>query len=87
MPLDDNFASTEQAVEEGRSVFDNLKKTILFILPTNGGECFALIAAIALGTLRPILPLHVTAWIRILAISIVLLPVVEAEKTLVRKGV
>ena len=36
---DDNFASIEAAVEEGRTVYDNLKKSILFILPTNGGEC------------------------------------------------
>ncbi len=35
---DDNFASIEKAVEEGRTVFNNLKKTIMFILPTNGGE-------------------------------------------------
>ena len=35
---DDNFASIVAAVEEGRTVYDNLKKSILFILPTNGGE-------------------------------------------------
>ena len=63
--VDDNFASIEQAVEEGRTVFDNLKKTILFILPTNGGECLTLIAAIALGTLLPILPLHIL-WINLI---------------------
>jgi potassium/sodium efflux P-type ATPase len=63
--VDDNFASIEQAVEEGRTVFDNLKKTILFILPTNGGECLTLIAAIAMGTLLPILPLHIL-WINLI---------------------
>ncbi|MDH3602704.1 MAG: cation-transporting P-type ATPase [Candidatus Tectomicrobia bacterium] len=63
--VDDNFASIEQAVEEGRTVFDNLKKTILFILPTNGGECFTLIAAIALGLQLPILPLHIL-WINLI---------------------
>jgi magnesium-transporting ATPase (P-type) len=35
---DDNFATIAQAVEEGRTVYDNLRKTILFIMPTNGGE-------------------------------------------------
>ena len=35
---DDNFASSADAVEEGRTIDDNLRKAILFILPTNGGE-------------------------------------------------
>lgn len=62
--LDDNFASIEHAVEEGRTVFDNLQKTILFILPTNGGECLALSAALVPGALLAILPLHVL-WINL----------------------
>ena len=41
---DDNFASIVEAVEEGRTVYDNLKKSILFILPTNGGETLTLVA-------------------------------------------
>jgi magnesium-transporting ATPase (P-type) len=77
--LDDNFASIERAVEEGRTVFNNLKKTILFILPTNGGECVTLVAALLLGTLLPILPLHIL-WINLvttvaLAISLAFDPV------------
>lgn len=51
---DDNFASIAKAVEEGRIVYDNLKKAIMFILPTNGGEALTLIAAIALGRMLPI---------------------------------
>ena len=51
---DDNFASIASAVEEGRTVYDNLKKSIMFILPTNGGEAFTIIAAIAFGRLLPI---------------------------------
>ncbi len=62
--LDDNFASIERAIEEGRTVFNNLKKTIVFILPTNGGECLTLVAALLLGTLLPILPLHIL-WINL----------------------
>jgi potassium/sodium efflux P-type ATPase len=46
---DDNFASIIHAVEEGRTVYDNLKKAILFILPTNGGEALIILAAIVLG--------------------------------------
>jgi len=64
--LDDNFASIEQAVVEGRTVFNNLKKTILFILPTNGGECLTLMAALLLGLKDlPILPLHIL-WINLI---------------------
>ncbi|MCG9702167.1 cation-transporting P-type ATPase [Vibrio natriegens] len=46
---DDNFASITAAVEEGRAVYDNLKKAILFILPTNGGEALIILAAVVWG--------------------------------------
>ncbi len=46
---DDNFASITHAVEEGRTVYDNLKKAILFILPTNGGEALIILAAVLFG--------------------------------------
>lgn len=52
--VDDNFATIASAVEEGRTVYDNLKKSILFVLPTNGGEALSLLAAIALGYTLPI---------------------------------
>ncbi len=51
---DDNFASIVKAVEEGRTVYDNIKKSILFILPTNGGEALTILAAIAMGRLLPV---------------------------------
>jgi len=51
---DDNFASIAAAVEEGRTVYDNLKKAFLFILPTNGGEAGVIMLAILLGVALPI---------------------------------
>ncbi len=51
---DDNFASIAQAVHEGRTVYDNIKKSIMFILPTNGGEALTILAAIALGRMLPV---------------------------------
>lgn len=51
---DDNFASIVDAVREGRTVYDNLKKSIMFILPTNGGEALTIIGAIMLGRMLPI---------------------------------
>ena len=62
---DDNFASIVRAVEEGRIVYDNLKKAILFILPTNGGEAFTILAAIAFGTLLPITAVQIL-WVNMI---------------------
>ncbi len=56
---DDNFASIAHAVEEGRTVYDNLKKSLLFILPTNGGEALIIIAAILFGLTLPITPAQI----------------------------
>ncbi|MDT8284782.1 MAG: HAD-IC family P-type ATPase, partial [Thermovirgaceae bacterium] len=56
---DDNFASIVHAVEEGRTVYDNLKKTLMFMLPTNGGEALLIIVAIALGMVVPITPAQI----------------------------
>ena len=55
---DDNFASIEAAVEEGRNVFDNLTKFITWTMPTNGGEGLLILAAILLGTALPVLPVQ-----------------------------
>jgi len=56
---DDNFAAIAAAVEEGRTVYDNLKKSIAFILPTNGGEAMVIVAAILLGLSLPITPVQI----------------------------
>ncbi|ALA60276.1 cation-transporting P-type ATPase [Nitrospira moscoviensis] len=59
---DDNFASIAAAVEEGRCVFDNLTKFIVWTLPTNMGEGLVLLTAIAAGAVLPILPVQIL-WI------------------------
>jgi Ca2+-transporting ATPase len=59
---DDNFASIEAAVEEGRGVFDNLTKFIVWTLPTNFGEGLVITAAIIAGVALPILPVQIL-WI------------------------
>jgi magnesium-transporting ATPase (P-type) len=56
---DDNFATIAHAVEEGRTVYDNLRKALLFILPTNGGESLVIIAAILFGLVLPITPVQI----------------------------
>lgn len=59
---DDNFSSIEAAVEEGRGVFDNLTKFIVWTLPTNLGEGLVILVAILLGVTLPILPVQIL-WI------------------------
>lgn len=56
---DDNFASIAAAVREGRTVYDNLRKMIAWTLPTNGGESFTILVALALGLTLPITPVQI----------------------------
>ncbi|MBK6744634.1 MAG: cation-transporting P-type ATPase [Hydrogenophilales bacterium] len=63
---DDNFASIAAAVEEGRTIYDNLKKAIVFILPTNGGEAGILLIAILLGLTLPITPAQIL-WVNMVS--------------------
>ncbi|MFD2597938.1 cation-transporting P-type ATPase [Sphingobacterium corticis] len=56
---DDNFRTIVDAVEEGRRIYDNLKKTILFILPTNGAESLLIMASILFGYIMPLTPLQI----------------------------
>jgi len=63
---DDNFASITHAVEEGRTVYDNLKKAIIFILPTNGGEALIILAAIVFGFSQlPLTPVQIL-WVNMI---------------------
>jgi magnesium-transporting ATPase (P-type) len=59
---DDNFATLVAAVEEGRGVFDNLTKFVVWTLPTNFGEGLVLTVAILLGVALPMTPLQIL-WI------------------------
>jgi magnesium-transporting ATPase (P-type) len=63
---DDNFASIMYAVKEGRTVYDNLKKSITFILPTNGGEALIVFGAIVLGFEQlPLTPVQIL-WVNMI---------------------
>ncbi|MEW6589973.1 MAG: HAD-IC family P-type ATPase, partial [Pseudomonadota bacterium] len=56
---DDNFASIAHAVEEGRTVYGNLKKALVFILPTNAAQAGMILIAILLGLTLPITPVQI----------------------------
>lgn len=51
---DDNFATVASAVAQGRVVYDNIKKALLFMLPTNGGEAGVILLAVLLGLSLPV---------------------------------
>jgi len=59
---DDNFATIEAAVEQGRGIFDNLQKFIAWTLPTNFGEGLVILVAVLAGVTLPITPLQIL-WI------------------------
>ncbi|WP_020526435.1 cation-translocating P-type ATPase [Flexithrix dorotheae] len=59
---DDNFRSIRDAVEEGRGVFDNIMKFIVWTLPTNMGEGLIILIAALFGIALPITPLQIL-WI------------------------
>ncbi len=56
---DDNFSTIANAVREGRRVYDNLKKTVLFILPTNMAQGLIIVLAILTGVVVPLSPLQI----------------------------
>jgi len=65
---DDNFATIAGAVREGRAIYDNLKKFILFALPTNGGQSLIVIFAILFQVVLPLTPAQVL-WINMVTSS------------------
>ena len=59
---DDNFATIEHAVEEGRRIYDNVRKSVLFLLPTNGAQALVMLVAVLFGMTLPLEPVQVL-WI------------------------
>ena len=62
---DDNFATISRAVSMGRNIYDNLKKAIVFMLPTNGAQGLVIFVAMLLGMTLPITPLQVL-WVNLI---------------------
>ena len=63
--IDDNFSTIVAAIEEGRNIFTNIKKTIIFLLSCNIGEIIALFLAILLGWATPLRPIHIL-WVNLI---------------------
>ena len=72
---DDNFATLRTAVLEGRTVYDNLRKALVFLLPTNGGQAMVMIAAVLVGVTLSITPVQ-NLWINMVSAITLSLPLV-----------
>ncbi len=66
---DDNFASIEKAVEEGRGIYANIRKTIYFLLSCNIGEVLAMFVAVLIGFPAPLIAVHLL-WVNLITDSI-----------------
>ncbi len=62
---DDNFATIVAAVEEGRGTYDNIRKTLQYLLAGNTGELLLMTVCVLAGTPTPLLPIHLL-WINLL---------------------
>ena len=61
---DDNFATIERAVEEGRRIYDNIRKSVVFLLPTNGAQSLVILVAVLVGLALPLSPVQIL-WVNL----------------------
>ena len=61
---DDNFATIERAVQEGRRIYDNLQKSVVFLIPTNGAQSLVILVAVLLGLTLPLDPVQIL-WVNL----------------------
>ena len=66
---DDNFATIRRAIEEGRGVYENIKKSVIFLLSSNLGEIMTMFAAVLLGLPSPLKSSHIL-WINLITDSL-----------------
>jgi len=61
---DDNFATIERAIEEGRRIYDNIRKSVVFLLPTNGAQSLVILVAVLAGVALPLSPVQIL-WVNL----------------------
>lgn len=57
---DDNFATIAGAIAQGRSIYENIRKSVLFLLSSNFGEIITMLAAVAMGLASPLKSSHIS---------------------------
>lgn len=71
--LDNNFKSIVAAVEEGRKIFDNIRRMLFFLLTTSTGEALTFLSALLLGMPLPVLPVQIL-WINLVTDTAMVIP-------------
>lgn len=66
---DDNFATIAKAIAQGRSIYENIRKSVLFLLSSNFGEIITMLAAVACGLATPLKSSHIL-WINLITDSL-----------------
>ena len=66
---DDNFATIEKAMKEGRGIYENIRKTVLFLLSSNFGEIMTMLAGILAGFPAPLKATHIL-WVNLITDSL-----------------
>ena len=67
--VDDNFSTIEKAIETGRLIYDNIKKTVIFLLSSNLAEVFVMFFCLLLNIPLPLLAIHIL-WINVISDSL-----------------
>ena len=62
---DDNFATIRSAIAQGRGIYENIKKSIVFLLSSNFGEIITMFTAVILGLAAPLKASHIL-WINLI---------------------
>lgn len=85
--LDDNFATIVAAVEEGRKIFDNIRKFVKYTLSSNTGELFVMLIGPFLGMPLPLLPLQIL-WINLVTDGLpgLALAVEDSERGIMKRS-
>lgn len=66
---DDNFATIEKAIEEGRNIYGNIRKSVLFLISSNFGEIITMFVAILVGMAAPLKAIHIL-WVNLITDSL-----------------
>jgi Ca2+-transporting ATPase len=67
--VDDNFATIEKAIEEGRGVYENIRKSVIFLLSSNMGEILTMFTAVLFGLASPLKSSHIL-WVNLITDSL-----------------